>query len=430
MTSKAKKRSVLASHPSESAVLDYLDGRRGELVQLLSDLIAIPTPNPPGENYAAFCDFVASWLAKAGLEVEVDTPSPDALPELLPRESEGQRFAVLGRLGGEADHPAFCLQGHYDTVRPSSDWEADPYVPRLVDDKLYGLGSTDMKGGLASMMMAAKALAQSQVALRGTLHFLATPDEEFASRAGLAYFLEKGIVDPDYAVVGEPSGVGNIHIGMKGGIWGDVIVHGQAVHGSRPFAGVNAFDKMVDVANAVRADLTPRLDQRVSKYDFHPREGNRPTLALGGLVGGTNAARSTVPDRCSVSFDRRIIPEETLDEVEAELVSFFDDLQRQDDRLSLEFKVTFKAPPMVVPTDAHICRVVSDAITEVAGAPPTFTVSCGGFETGLFVDRGVQAVTYGPGVEGCAHAAGEHTLLSDLAFAAKVYALTSLRILA
>ncbi len=430
MTSKAKKRSVLASHPSESDVLDYLERRRGELVQLLSELIAIPTPNPPGENYGAFCDFVASWLAEAGLEVEVDTPPADALPELLPPESEGQRYAVLGRLKGAEDHPDFCLQGHYDTVRPSSGWESDPYAPRLVGDKLYGLGSTDMKGGLAAMMMAAKALAQSQAAMRGTLHFLATPDEEFSSRAGLAYFLEQGIIDPDYVVVGEGSGVRNIHIGMKGGIWGDVTVHGRACHGSQPFAGLNAFDKMIDVANAVRADLVPRLDQRVSEHEFHPREGNRPTLFLGGLVGGTNAARSTVPDRCTVSFDRRIIPEETLEEAEAELVSFFDDLQRQDDSLSLELKVTFKAPPMVVPTDAHICRVLSDAVTQMAGAAPTFTVSCGGFETVLFVDRGVQAVTYGPGVEGCAHAAGEYTLVNDLAVAARVYALTALRLLA
>jgi succinyl-diaminopimelate desuccinylase len=137
-----------------------------------------------------------------------------------------------------------------------------------------------------------------------------------------------------------------------------------------------------------------------------------------------------VPDRCTVSFDRRIIPEETLEDVEAEMVSFFDNLQRQDESLSLELTVTFKAPPIVVPTDAYICRVVSDTITQLAGASPTCTVSCGGFETVLFVNRGVQAVTYGPGVEGCAHAAGEHTIVADLATTAQVYALTALRLLA
>lgn len=427
---RSNEMSDLGSYSSESDVLGYLDGRRDELVQLLSDLIAIPTPNPPGDNYKPFCDFVVNWLAEAQLEVEVLAPPKEALPDLLRPEAQGQRYAVVGRLRGLAEHPAFCLQGHYDTVPASGDWEIDPYGPQVVDGKLYGLGSTDMKGGLASMMMAAKALAQKEVALRGSLHFLTTPDEEFPSRAGLAYFLEKGIVDPDYVVVGEPSGVRNIHIGMKGGVWGDVIVKGRAAHGSQPFAGVNAFEKMVGVASAVRTDLIPRLDQRVSDYDFHPLQGNRPTLALGGLVGGTNASRATVPDRCTVSFDRRLIPEETLAEVEEELVSFFNDLQRQDDELSLEVKVSSKAPPMVVPADAEICRVVSDAITELAGASPTHTVSCGGFETVLFVDRGVQAVTYGPGVEGCAHGAGEHTILDDLVVTAKVYALTALRLLA
>lgn len=419
-----------APSSSESGVLDFIDEREDELVQLLSDLIRIPTPNPPGDNYRALSDFVAGWLSDAGLDVEVLTPPEEDLPQLLRPEAHGQRYAVLGWLRGEAEHPALCLQGHYDTVPPSSDWESDPYLPQLVEDKLYGLGSTDMKGGLASMMLAAKALAQSQTAMRGSLCFLATPDEEFGSGAGLGYVLEKGILNLDYAVVGEPSGVRNISIGMKGLISGDVIVNGKACHASWPPAGINAFDKMVDVANAVRDDLIPQLDQRVSGYDFDPREGNRPVLTLGGMVGGTNAARSMVPDRCTVSFDRRILPEETVDEVEAELISFFDDLQRQDDDLSLELAVTFRAPPMVVPPDAHVCQVVSDAIIEVAGGSPTYTVSCGGFETGLFVDRGVQAVTYGPGVDGCAHAAGEYTMLNDLAVTAKVYALTALQLLA
>lgn len=430
MTNKTNRMSKQESYPSASDVLDYLDKREDELVQLASDLIAIPTPNPPGDNYKAFCDFLATWLAEAGLVVEVLTPPEEVLPELLRAESEGQRYAVLGCLKGAADHPSLCLQGHYDTVLASGGWEIDPYTPKLVDGKLYGLGATDMKGGLASMMMAAKGLAQTQSALSGSLCFLATPDEEFPSGAGLAYFLEKGIVDPDYAVVGEPSGIDNIHIGMKGGIWGDIVVQGKAVHGSRPFEGVNAFEKMVRVASAIRATLCPVLAERISNYRFHPAEGNRPTLALGGLVSGTNASRATVPDRCTVSFDRRLIPEESLEEAEEELVVFLEGLQQEDSQLSLEVRVSSAAKPMVVPEDSELCQVMSGVVGELSGRQPTHTVSCGGFETAHFVERGVEAVTYGPGVEGCAHAAGEHTLVGDLAFATKVYALTALRILA
>jgi succinyl-diaminopimelate desuccinylase len=415
--------------PLERDVLHYLDQHSSELVQLLCSLIAIPTPNPPGDNYQAFCDFAADWLREAGLDVEVVAAPEDAFPDMLRPEAAGQRYAVLGCLKGAADHPAFCLQGHYDTVPASEDWETDPYDPQVVEGKLYGLGSTDMKGGLASMMLAAKALAQQRVPLRGSLCFLTTPDEELPSRVGLAYFLENGIVDADFAVVGEPSGVRNIHIGMKGGIWGDIIVRGRAAHGSQPFVGVNAFEKMVEVASALRSKLMPRLEKRVSSYDFHPREGNRPTLVLGGIVSGTNASRATVPDRCSVSFDRRIIPEESLEEAEQEIVSFLDELQNKDEQLSLEVKVSSKAPSMIVPADAEICGVMSDVIKKVAGGQPTHTVSCGGFETVLFVDRGLQAVTYGPGVEACAHAAGEHTIIGDLAVTAKVYALTALRLL-
>jgi succinyl-diaminopimelate desuccinylase len=414
----------------ESRLLEYVSQREDELARLAGDLISIPTPNPPGDNYQALAEFVAAWLGHAGLEVRVEATPEEALAELLRPEAAGRRYAVLGRLRGSAEGPCLCLQGHYDTVPPSGGWATDPYEPVLVDGRLYGLGSTDMKGGIASMMMAARALAENDVGLRGSLSFLATPDEEFPSGAGLAYYLQKGIVDPDYAVVGEPSGAQNVHIGMKGGIWGDLITRGKAVHGSRPFEGVNAFEKMVDVASAIRARLNPVLAERVSKHAFHPPEGNRPTLALGGLLTGTNASRATVPDRCAVSFDRRLIPEESLEEAEAELVSLLEGLQLEDRELSIEINVSSKAPPMVIPDDAQLCQVLSEVIAELSGRPPARTVSCGGFETALFVDRGVEALTYGPGVDGCAHGAGEHTLVADLALTAKVYALTALRLLA
>jgi succinyl-diaminopimelate desuccinylase len=414
----------------ETQLIEYLEEREDELLRLSMDLISIPTPNPPGDNYKALCDLISEWLDDASLNVRVERPPEETLPHLLRPEARGQRYAILGELSGSGKGLSLCLQGHYDTVPPSDGWEIDPYRPELGHGKLYGLGATDMKGGLASMMMAAKALAKSEARLRGDLLFLATPDEEFFSGAGLAYFLQKGIVQPDFAIVGEPSGAQNVHIGMKGGIWGDIIVHGKAVHGSRPFEGINAFEKMVGVVDAMRSKLYPLLAGRVSEYDFHPSGGNCPTLALGGLVSGTNASRATVPDRFAVSFDRRLIPEENLDEVELELASFLEGLQLEDRELSLEMKVSSKAPPMVVPTDAELCQVLSDVVGELSGHPPTHTVSCGGFETALFVDRGVQALTYGPGEDAFAHAAGEHTLVSELAFAAKVYALTASRLLA
>ncbi|HEM62032.1 MAG TPA: ArgE/DapE family deacylase [Chloroflexi bacterium] len=427
--SKAQDARNLALSSTEASVLDYVVQHRDELLQLLSDLIAIPTPNPPGDDYKAFCDFTADWLRAAGLEVKVMAAAEESLADMLRPEAEGQRYAVLACLKGTGGHPTLCLQGHYDTVPASGDWEIDPYDPQVVDGKLYGLGSTDMKGGLACMMMAAKALAHEKVPLRGDLYFLTTPDEEFPSGAGLAYFLDHGIVEADFAVVGEPSGIDNIHIGMKGGIWGDIVVHGKAVHGSRPFEGVNAFEKMVSVASAIQARLYPLLAERTSKFDFHPAQGNHPTLTLGGLVSGTNASRATVPDTCRVSFDRRLIPEEDLDEAEAELVSFLKGLEKEDRDLSLEIRLSSRAPAMVIPDSCELVEALSGAIGDLSGAEPTRTVSCGGFETALFVDRGVQALTYGPGVEGCAHAAGEHTLVGDLAFATRVYALTALRIL-
>jgi len=414
---------------TKNELIASVAAQQADLVSLAQELIALPTPHPPGDTYKPLARFIERWLIEAGMQVQVLQIPANELPQRLPSGAHGSRLLVSGEIAGDAAGPTLYLNGHYDTVPPSGGWSRDPYLPSLEDGRLYGLGATDMKGGLAAMMLACRVLIQARAIQRGRLVFLASPDEEMHTRAGLVYAFEKNLIQADFAIVGESSGPNNVYVGMKGGIWGDITVYGRAAHGSQPDRGVNAFEKMAALACSAEQRLKPKLAQRSSAYNFNPPEANRPTLMLGGMIKGANGARSSVLDKCTFSFDRRLIPEETVEEAENELRDFLSAEQRADPELEVEMQVTFRASPMAVSPENRLCQIMGEAISQVFGAQPTFTVCSGGFETSYFVDAGVEAVTYGPGVEGCAHTADEYTTIDSLVAAAQVYALAAARLL-
>ncbi len=426
---KTSKMDVNDRLETEDELTESVAAQQADLVELAKQLIALPTPHPPGDTYEPLARFIERWLTEAGMQVHVAQVPADELPQRLSTGARGPRLLVFSEAAGDASGPTLYLNGHYDTVPPGSGWGRDPYLPSVEDGRLYGLGATDMKGGLAAMMLACRVLTQAKAIQRGRLIFLASPDEEMYTQAGLVYAFDKNLIQADYAIVGESSGPNNVYVGMKGGIWGDITVYGRAAHGSQPDRGVNAFEKMASLARRAEQRLKPRLAQRSSAYHFKPSGANRPTLMLGGMVNGANGARSSVPDTCTFSFDRRLIPEETVEDAESELQGFLLAAQEADPDLKVELQVTFRAAPMAVSPDNHLCQILGEAIRQVSGAQPTFTICTGGFETSYFVDAGVQAITYGPGIEGCAHTADEYTTLDGLVAAAQVYALAAARLL-
>jgi len=412
----------------EDKVLAHIGSSKDELIQLAMDLIRIPTVDPPGKNYAEFSDFVVEWLSNAGLEVEVVAVT-EHLDELLQPEASGPRFNILAKLRGSTRRPILHFNGHYDVVPPAAGWSKDPFNPVVEEGRLYGLGATDMKGSLSAMMMAAKALAECDVKLKGDLAISLTPDEEYFSRAGIRYLFDRNLIEADYAIVGEPSGVSSIVVGQKGALWGQITTYGMSAHGSTPSQGVNAFEKLARVAVAIEERLKPRLAKRTSKYRFRPEGENKPTIMLGGMVQGANRNRTAVPEWCSMSFDRRVIPEETLEEAEIELRALLEELEKEDKELKVELELRRKARGFVVAPETEICTSLRESVRQVTGDDPAFAVTAGWTESVYFYELGAQAVVYGPGSRHCAHAEDEYTYVNDLHAASKIYALTILKLL-
>ncbi|MBF0138118.1 MAG: M20 family metallopeptidase [Magnetococcus sp. DMHC-1] len=259
-------------------------------VALTRELVAIRTVNPPG-NEQPCAEFIAGLLAPAGFQVSLQTIGP-------------QRATLVARLPGQSVRPTLCFTGHLDTVLPGeTPWSRDPFAGEVVGDRLYGRGSTDMKGGVAAMVWAALELArEGGTRTTGDLLLILTADEEVGcagARRLMADFATLGNENLDHVgaiVVGEPTA--NMPcLGHKGALWLEMETRGVAAHGSMPDRGVNA------ILKAARAILA--LEQYRFPIPPHPLLGS-PTLNVGTIVGGQRI--NIVPDHAVVGVDLRSIP--------------------------------------------------------------------------------------------------------------------------
>src|SRR6059058_5770274 len=198
-----------------------------EIINLLQQLVAINSINPdlvadgPGE--AEIGRFVANWLTKAGLEVEIDEPEPG-------------RPNVMGIVRGTGDGRSLLLNAYMDTVGVAG--MERPHEPSIIGGRLYGRGAYDMKAGLAAIMHAAA--NARKLNLSGDVIVTAVSDEEFAS-IGTSSVVKRWRADA--AIVTEPTEL-DIYVAHKGFVWLKVETLGTAAHGSRPDLGIDAIVKM------------------------------------------------------------------------------------------------------------------------------------------------------------------------------------------
>jgi succinyl-diaminopimelate desuccinylase len=411
------------------AVADIIKANRDEVAQLCSSLINIPTSNPPGDGYEQFVRFLSQWFSKERIKFEIIRVPETELSALLPGDCHGPRIFFEASIGGKKDGPILYLQGHYDTVAPAGNWTKPPFQAETDGEKLWGLGASDMKGGLASMMMAMKVLAGVGGPPVGKVIFLATPDEEFASGANIRYLFARGKISGDFAVVGEFSGVENLFVGMKGGIWGDLKVRGRAAHGSQPLKGVNAFEKLARVMLEIEERFKPALSAKKSAHKFVPPEYDSPTVMIGGILRGSNIARSAVPHSATASFDLRTIPEDRDHILTDDFRDFLITLKERIPDLDLDMEVASQFPTYAVPEDSVLVQTFKKVIRGLTGKAPSLSISCAATEAAFFAQKGIPAVAYGPGAWQTAHAKDECVLVKDLEMASLVYVQAALLLL-
>ncbi|MEM0015188.1 MAG: M20 family metallopeptidase [Zestosphaera sp.] len=384
----------------------------GYTLEILKKLISIPTVNPPGQDYKRCAEYLGGVLEELGLEVELIEVPEDFMEKYYPYTSLSKgypRYIVYGRAKRKGRR-IIHFNGHYDVVPPGSGWSRDPFTPHIEGDKLFGRGSTDMKGGIAASIAAIRAALEK--GLDVGLEAAYVPDEE-AGGTGTRYFTYKNVSKPDYVIIAEPSTSSRINIGHKGLVRGVVRVFGKQVHGSVPWKGENAFIRAAKLASEFMDRYAEVLSSRVTKAPVMEPEARHPTINLGGYAESTSRKDNIVPGEFTFSFDRRTIPEEDVEQVAKELVEIFTGIAgRQGVRA--EVKILSSVPASLTPLDSSLVRASSECVEKVLGSAPTILMSYGRDDGVFYRSVGIDTITYGPGVEETAHMPDEYTSIEDL----------------
>lgn len=398
-------RDVLASAVSS---------RAGEMVDFLRRLIAVPTENPPGREYAACAELIARELERLGLDPEVLD-----IPHGLAGEAPTRAIRSFYGSGSRT----LYFHGHYDVVPAQS---PDQFEPREKEGKLFGRGSADMKGGLVAMIHAVRALKECGMELGGRIGLLMVPDEETGGARGSAALARAGILGEQGIgmLTPEPSS-GVVWNANRGAVSLRVTVKGRPAHVGLHFKGKNAFEGMLAVADRLLV-LKREVETRATGFRIAPEAARRSILLLGGeCAGGSNF--NVVPDRMSFTVDRRINPEEDLETEKARLFEVLEGLAREG--IDLEWEVFQEGRPSGVPEDDPLVRALAASAEEVTGKRPEAEICPGLLEIRFYAEKGIPALAYGPGLLSVSHGPRELVALRDVFDCATTYALTAVRLL-
>jgi putative selenium metabolism hydrolase len=337
---------------------------------------------------------------------------------------------VIGRLGAGRG-TKLLLNGHMDTVDVGDParWSRPPYSGAIEQGILYGRGACDMKGGLAAMVYAGKALVDAGVELDGDLYMVGVVQEEPCEGLAMRVLVEEEGLRPDYVILGEPSNL-QARIGQRGRLELQVEVRGKAAHASSPELGSNAIHNAARLVFAIEL-LTSRL-------------GNDPLLGQGTLaiteIESWAASRNAIPEICRFVVDRRLTLGETERKALAEIqhvvtteeidaaVKVTEYLTDSYTGYGCRFKNSF--PAWAMPEEHPLVQALLRSVRETLGHRPrlgrwAFSTD-GTYTAGV---AGIPTVGFGPGEERFAHTVDEHVRLNDVVDAARTYARLAVELL-
>jgi succinyl-diaminopimelate desuccinylase len=417
-----------AMHPIDRIVTE-VDRAAEEIVQFTRDLVRIPTVNPPGDEYESCARFLGEQLARHHFDIEyVVADSHEAHSARHPRVN------VIGTRRGSHHGPGVHLNGHIDVVPPGFGWTVDPFEGVVCDGRIIGRGVCDMKAGLAAAVFAAEAIRRSDVVLPGLLEISGTVDEESGGFAGVAHLARMGRIArarTPFVIIPEPLNVDRICIGHRGVYWFELTTKGQIAHGSMPFLGSSAIDGMSDVLAAIRSELEPVLESRVTAMPVVPEAARRATINVNGLEGGQRVDGIQTPcvaDRCRAVFDRRFLFEESFECTRDELVALIANTLRGVPGITYELRDLMVVDPVRTPDGSPVIGALDGAIRRVLGSAARLVASPGTYDQKHFARiAGIpDCVAYGPGEIELAHQPDESCAIADIVNATKVIALATL----
>ncbi|RIJ01891.1 M20/M25/M40 family metallo-hydrolase [Achromobacter sp. K91] len=393
----------------------WIDTHFDEEVRFLQELVRVPTDTPPGNN-APHAERTAELLQGFGLQAEAHPVPAEAV-----RDYGLQSITnLIVRREYGAGGPRVALNAHGDVVPPGEGWEHDPYGGEIDDGSLYGRAAAVSKSDFASYTFALRALEAVARPSRGAVELHFTYDEEFGGLLGPGWLLSQGLTKPDLLIAaGFSYEVVTAHNGC---LQMEVTVHGKMAHAAIPSSGVDALQGAVAILNALYAQNARYREIRSEVPGI-----SHPYLNVGRIEGGTNT--NVVPGKVAFKLDRRMIPEESAAEVEADIRRIIRETAAAVPGISVDIKRLLLANSMrPLPGSQPLVQAIQKHGEELFGEPiaamgtPLYT------DVRLYAEAGIPGVIYGAGprtvLESHAKRNDERVVLEDLRRATKVIART------
>ena len=365
-----------------------------ELIAFTRKLLRIPSPSGQEKEIAGVA---AAEMKAAGFErVRIDP-----------------LFNVTGVIKGKNPHFRLMLNGHLDHAEAGS--MKDPYSGKIVERQgrkvIWGRGACDMKGAVAAMIFAGRAVRDSGVKLRNSAILTAVSLEEAGRGEGIKRLLGKEKIRADMAISGEATNL-QINLGHRGKLEFDVLAKGRTTHGSTPSLGINAIFQMKKFIEKLETAYPLPVD---------PFFGPCTVTAI-DISASPGRLTPIVPDRCNLVVDRRYLPSESAESVKRELEGLIGQVRTEDPRFEAEVTLAKNFPPYYCRPEEEIVKVLQEARRKVIGEEGKFGAWRFGVD-GSFIHRaGIPCAGFGPGNEDLAHTPEDYIPVDDLIGAAKVYA--------
>jgi succinyl-diaminopimelate desuccinylase len=403
----------MASAPSKS-ILGLVDKHHEAQIRFLGELVKVPSDNPPGDcnPHAARA---AELLERMGFTVERHAVPNDAIA--ANGMISATNLIVRRRFG--AGGKVIALNAHGDVVPPGEGWSVDPYGAVVKNGVMFGRGVAVSKSDFATYAFALKALEESGLAKKGAVELHFTYDEEAGGAVGPGLIMAEGLSKPDYVISAGFSY--SVTIAHNGCLHLEVRVEGKSAHAARPDTGVDALEAATKLLTWLYAQREhyKATRSKVSGIDH-------PTLTIGLISGGINT--NVVPDVVTMRIDRRMIPEESPEQVERNLIA---DIERVCAIPGVRVKtrrILLARPFTPQPGQEKLVAALQSNARLVMGIDlptegvPLYT------DARLYSAAGVPTALYGAGprtlLEANGHRADEKLVLEDLRKATKVVALT------
>ena len=417
---------------NDQTLMSEIESRKEDLIQLTQDLIRIPTINPPCGNYLEICEYLEKRLKSSGFETQM-IRAKGAIAD----SDKYPRWNIIGRYEGKNSGDCVHFNSHTDVVEVGNGWTTDPFGAELRDGKIFGRGACDMKGGLATSIIAAEAFIATYPNFNGSIEISGTADEESGGFGGVAYLAEKGhFKNVDHVIIPEPLNVDRVCLGHRGVWWAEIETHGRIAHGSMPFLGDCAVRHMGAVVASFEDKLYPAMAARFTKMPVVPEGAKQSTLNINSIHGGQNEGNEglpapCVPDSCRMIIDRRFLVEEDLGNVKSEIYDILHELETSREGFRYEIRDMLEVIPSMTDKDAPVVKATAAAIEEVLGKEPDFICSPGTYDQ-KHIDRIGKlkdCIAYGPGILELAHQPDEYVAVEDMMNSAKVMATAAYNLL-